>query len=286
MATNGDAIIARANEIANEILPAPRPITNAMLFPGAIIAQDTSARPQYMRIVRIDLHGCLVCNKANADKDIVRIQPCFFNRYLLHCDTIGKAEFAALEKALRCYCSIAKPAVKQIYAPQALALALREEQIRKYSRVTMVREFARRLIERYAIENPQKAQTAPIEAEAPAKRINIVHKLKCWAEHFNAILDGTKTFEYRVFDRDYAVGDKLLLQEYDMKTGYTGRECLVLVTSMLINFPEGVPIGENNCIMSVKLQDTGELDTRGAIKRLDSIEAELKDIRNFVEGWL
>ncbi|WP_444812245.1 DUF3850 domain-containing protein, partial [Streptococcus canis] len=40
-------------------------------------------------------------------------------------------------------------------------------------------------------------------------------------EYFEAIMDGTKTFECRYNDRDFKVGDELLLREYDPKKGYT-----------------------------------------------------------------
>lgn len=42
----------------------------------------------------------------------------------------------------------------------------------------------------------------------------MVHELKCWPKYFNAILDGSKTFEVRRNDRPYRVGDYLALNEY------------------------------------------------------------------------
>lgn len=41
------------------------------------------------------------------------------------------------------------------------------------------------------------------------------HHLKCWPEYFAAIKDGTKTFEVRQADRDYCVGDVLILHEFE-----------------------------------------------------------------------
>lgn len=43
------------------------------------------------------------------------------------------------------------------------------------------------------------------------------HNLKCWPEYFRAVLNGEKTFELRFNDRDYRVGDVLVLEEYDNK---------------------------------------------------------------------
>ena len=52
------------------------------------------------------------------------------------------------------------------------------------------------------------------------------HMLKCHTEYFEAIKNGTKTFECRYNDRNYQVGDELLLREYDPELGYTIR-CIV-----------------------------------------------------------
>jgi len=60
-----------------------------------------------------------------------------------------------------------------------------------------------------------------------------VHKLKTWAPYFQAIVDGLKTFEIRVNDRGFTVGDQLYLQEWDPSCGaYTGRNHWVRVTYM------------------------------------------------------
>jgi len=51
------------------------------------------------------------------------------------------------------------------------------------------------------------------------------HELKSWPEFFEPTLRGDKTFEIRWNDREYTVGDFLLLREYDPKTQtYTGRQ--------------------------------------------------------------
>lgn len=50
------------------------------------------------------------------------------------------------------------------------------------------------------------------------------HDLKTRPEYFVAILDGRKTFELRRNDRDFRVGDRLVLREWvDPLVGYTGR---------------------------------------------------------------
>lgn len=41
------------------------------------------------------------------------------------------------------------------------------------------------------------------------------HILKTWPDSFQAVSDGAKTFELRRDDRGFAVGDVLVLQEYE-----------------------------------------------------------------------
>lgn len=52
----------------------------------------------------------------------------------------------------------------------------------------------------------------------------MAHKIKINKQYFNAVLEGAKNFEIRYNDRNYHVGDKILLQEIDSKRNYTGRE--------------------------------------------------------------
>lgn len=83
------------------------------------------------------------------------------------------------------------------------------------------------------------------------------HELKIWPSQFEAVVAGTKTFEWRKNDRDYAVGDTLVLREWDPAiftpaggdwTGYTGRELKVVVTYKA----EGVfGIPEGYCVLSI-----------------------------------
>jgi len=51
-----------------------------------------------------------------------------------------------------------------------------------------------------------------------------MHQLKTWPEFYAAIDEGRKNFEIRKNDRDFIVGDSLILVEYDPKAAaYTGR---------------------------------------------------------------
>jgi hypothetical protein len=50
-----------------------------------------------------------------------------------------------------------------------------------------------------------------------------VHYLKTWPPYYQAVVRGDKNFEVRKSDRDYKVGDVLVLQEWcPDKNEYTG----------------------------------------------------------------
>jgi len=82
------------------------------------------------------------------------------------------------------------------------------------------------------------------------------HTLKTWKKPFSDILTGIKTFEIRKDDRDYNVGDILILDEFDNKSSqYTGNtiKCIVtyLIKSKDVHDEYGFKI-VNVCIMSIK----------------------------------
>jgi hypothetical protein len=53
------------------------------------------------------------------------------------------------------------------------------------------------------------------EPAVRAPHANRRHTLKTWPIYFDAVYDGDKTFEVRLNDRGYQVGDVLLLQRWD-----------------------------------------------------------------------
>ena len=77
------------------------------------------------------------------------------------------------------------------------------------------------------------------------------HELKTWHDYFEMMWRGDKTFELRRNDRDYKVGDLLLLREYDEKAGaYMPRSMLMHVTCVVKDVP-AFGLQDGFCIMSV-----------------------------------
>jgi hypothetical protein len=61
-----------------------------------------------------------------------------------------------------------------------------------------------------------------------------VHEVKVYQECYEPIIKGKKNFELRKNDRDYKVGDTLLLKEFNRHTGrLTGRQTERYITYVL-----------------------------------------------------
>ena len=56
------------------------------------------------------------------------------------------------------------------------------------------------------------------------------HRLKIKSEHYTNVINGTKTAETRYNDRNYQIGDILILNEIDSLGNFTGNSCQVVVT--------------------------------------------------------
>jgi len=60
-----------------------------------------------------------------------------------------------------------------------------------------------------------------------------IHSLKSWPKFFDPISAGLRMHELRRNDRDFRVGDRIELREFDPEMNlYTGRKCLVMITSI------------------------------------------------------
>jgi len=76
-----------------------------------------------------------------------------------------------------------------------------------------------------------------------------LHRLKTWPPYFADSMFGNKSFELRINDRDYKVGDYIVLEEWDPKTEeYTGQSLMRHVTYIL---KESFGLPENMVVMAV-----------------------------------
>ena len=87
-----------------------------------------------------------------------------------------------------------------------------------------------------------------------------VHELKSRPDAFVAQLEGEKTYEIRVNDRNFQVRDILWLREWSTLGGYSGVELYRRVVHMTPGGEFGLP--ENLCVMGtnpVPVQEILEL---------------------------
>lgn len=74
--------------------------------------------------------------------------------------------------------------------------------------------------------------------------INTTHELKTWPFYYQDIANGNKKFEIRLNDRDFKIGDMLILKEYDPDTKkYTNNFCTKTITYILYGGSMGLKTG-------------------------------------------
>ncbi len=79
-----------------------------------------------------------------------------------------------------------------------------------------------------------------------------IHTIKCIPKYFNLVKSGEKRFELRKDDRDYEVGDAVILEEWDdIDSKYTGHVLLIPEIDFIFkDVHEGLHGG--HCIFSFK----------------------------------
>lgn len=95
-------------------------------------------------------------------------------------------------------------------------------------------------------------------AQANWRDFQKVHELKTWPAPFEAVRDGSKSYELRVADRDFQVGDLLRLREFDPlvdpqcspEHGYTLRELTRRISYITPPGTFGLP--DNLCILALE----------------------------------
>ena len=78
----------------------------------------------------------------------------------------------------------------------------------------------------------------------------MAHELKLLPQYYEDVALGIKTFELRKNDRNFQVGDELILKEWDGEK-YTGREVTRYVNYILYDWTGGLQDGW--CIMNLKI---------------------------------
>lgn len=80
------------------------------------------------------------------------------------------------------------------------------------------------------------------------------HELKIWPRFFDVVLKGEKSFEVRKRDRPFAVGDTLVLREWDPaklpQADYTGRVTEKVVIYKMDGGHFGVD--QDFCVMAIR----------------------------------
>ena len=88
------------------------------------------------------------------------------------------------------------------------------------------------------------------------------HHLKTWPEFFAKLLTAEKTFEYRDNDRDFGVGDTLVLEEWNPATKqYSGRTITARVSYLL-------SVSNGYVVMALADARTGERQRQAEDSRL------------------
>ncbi|MBH1941658.1 DUF3850 domain-containing protein [Mobilitalea sibirica] len=77
------------------------------------------------------------------------------------------------------------------------------------------------------------------------------HDLKCFNPYFQDIWDGKKNFDIRKNDRDYQVGEMLVLREYSIAAGYRGRAMHKKIGYILKDCPQ-FGLQEGYCILGLE----------------------------------
>lgn len=91
-----------------------------------------------------------------------------------------------------------------------------------------------------------------------------IHDLKVWPAPFEDTVAGRKPYEVRKDDRDYRVGDVLLLREWDPMQeapgeaiGYTGRAALAVILTVSrgpLDFGQGQLLPAGVAVLGLEVQ--------------------------------
>ena len=80
------------------------------------------------------------------------------------------------------------------------------------------------------------------------------HKMRLTVRYFDAVCNGSKSFELRKNDREYKVGDILEMEEYGGGGVGTGRAVKAVITYILEGY---TGLEDGYCILSIKIISGG-----------------------------
>lgn len=92
------------------------------------------------------------------------------------------------------------------------------------------------------------------------------YEVKSWPWFFEPMVAGNKKHDMRdKRDRDYCVGDRMLLREFDPRTGeYSGREAVAYITYITDNVTpcamSSNALSRDHAILSVVVSELGDTD--------------------------
>jgi hypothetical protein len=101
------------------------------------------------------------------------------------------------------------------------------------------------------------------------------HKLKTWTEYFKKVVSGEKTFEIRKNDRDFQIGDTVILEEWNAHSGYTGKSFTFEISYLLQDYEPA--LNSEYVVMGFALSKTKDLseDYDRQKKRADNLDSVL-----------
>lgn len=101
----------------------------------------------------------------------------------------------------------------------------------------------------------------------------MTHYLKISPYYINEVIEGNKTFEVRKNDRNFQVGDVIILQEYH-NSKYLERKISAKITYILDRF-EGVQSGY--VVLGIKILENSSYDEVKIREQIEVINREIKE---------
>lgn len=81
----------------------------------------------------------------------------------------------------------------------------------------------------------------------------MTHCLKIQSRYFEEIQNGDKTFEVRKNDRNFKLGDKVILQEYDIDNNtYSGSEIEMRISYILHGDFKLFGLANDHCVLGLR----------------------------------